>query len=41
MEEKLDSLFHLKERGTNVKTEFIAGLTTFVTVAYVLSLIHI
>lgn len=37
MEEKLDSLFHLKERGTNVKTEFIAGLTTFVTVAYVLA----
>lgn len=36
MEEKLDRLFHLKERGTTVKTEVLAGLTTFVTAAYVL-----
>lgn len=37
MEEKLDKLFHLKERGTNVRTEVLAGLTTFVTAAYVLA----
>lgn len=37
MEEKLDKFFHLTERGTNVKTECLAALTTFVTVAYVLA----
>ena len=37
MEEKLDKLFHLKERGTNVRTEVLAGLTAFVTAAYVLA----
>ena len=37
MEEKLDRLFHLKERGTTVRTEVLAGLTTFVTAAYVLA----
>ena len=28
--------FRLQERGTNVKTEVLAGLTTFVTMAYIL-----
>ncbi len=37
MEEKLDELFHLKERGTTVKTELLAGITTFVTAAYILA----
>ncbi len=37
MEEKLDTLFHLKERGTNVRTEVLAGLTAFITAAYVLA----
>ena len=37
MEEKLDRLFRLKEHGTTVKTEVLAGLTTFVTAAYVLA----
>lgn len=37
MEEKLDKLFHLKERGTTVRTEVLAGLITFVTAAYVLA----
>ena len=37
MEEKLDKLFHLKERGANVRTEVLAGLTAFVTAAYVLA----
>ncbi len=32
----MDKFFKLKERNTNVKTEFIAGLTTFLAVAYIL-----
>jgi len=31
----MGSFFKLKERGTNVKTEFIAGLTTFLTMMYI------
>lgn len=33
---KLQSFFKLNEKGTNVKTEILAGLTTFMTMAYVL-----
>lgn len=33
----LDKLFKLKEKGTNVKTEVIAGITTFMTMAYILA----
>lgn len=32
----MDRLFRLKENGTTVRTEMIAGLTTFVTMAYIL-----
>ncbi|MBI2264262.1 MAG: NCS2 family permease [Armatimonadetes bacterium] len=32
----LEKWFQLKESGTNVKTEIIAGLTTFVTMAYII-----
>ena len=32
----LERLFKLSEHGTNVKTEFIAGLTTFLTMAYII-----
>jgi len=32
----LDQLFKLKQKGTNVKTELLAGLTTFVTLAYII-----
>ncbi|WP_339720288.1 NCS2 family permease [uncultured Paraglaciecola sp.] len=32
----LDHFFKLKEKGTNLKTEFIAGLTTFAAMSYVL-----
>ena len=32
----LDSLFKLSEHGTNVRTEVIAGLTTFLTMAYII-----
>ncbi|MEG0765142.1 MAG: NCS2 family permease, partial [Pseudoflavonifractor sp.] len=34
---KLDKLFHLTEKGTDVKTEIIAGVTTFMTMAYILA----
>ncbi|MGF6990110.1 AGZA family xanthine/uracil permease-like MFS transporter [Lachnospiraceae bacterium PF1-21] len=33
----LEKLFKLKENGTNVKTETIAGITTFMTMAYILA----
>ncbi|MCI6004158.1 MAG: NCS2 family permease [Blautia sp.] len=33
----LDKLFHLKEHHTDVKTEVIAGITTFMTMAYILA----
>lgn len=33
----LDKIFHLKERNTTVKTEIVAGLTTFMTMAYILA----
>lgn len=33
----LEKLFKLKEKNTNVKTEFIAGLTTFLAMAYILA----
>lgn len=37
MEKALDKFFHLTEMGTNVKTEIVAGLTSFVTIAYILA----
>ena len=33
----LEKVFKLKEHGTNVKTEIIAGLTTFLAMAYILA----
>ena len=33
----MDKLFKLKEHGTNVRTEILAGLTTFLTMAYILA----
>ena len=35
--ETLERLFKLKERGTNVRTEIIAGITTFLAMAYILA----
>jgi len=32
----LDRLFHLKEAGTTVRTEVTAGVTTFLTMAYII-----
>ncbi|ACD53654.1 guanine permease [Clostridium botulinum] len=39
MKDLLERVFKLKENGTNVKTEIIGGLTTFVTFAYALLVI--
>lgn len=34
----LEKIFKLKENGTSVRTEIIAGLTTFMTMAYIIAL---
>ena len=34
----LEKIFKLKENGTTVKTELVAGLTTFMTMAYIIAL---
>ena len=33
----MDKLFHLSENETNVRTEIVAGITTFMTMAYILA----
>ncbi|MCI8270630.1 MAG: NCS2 family permease [Lachnospiraceae bacterium] len=33
----LEKMFHLKENHTDVKTEILAGITTFMTMAYILA----
>lgn len=33
----MEKLFHLKENGTTVKTEVMAGITTFLAMAYILA----
>ena len=35
MKEKLDKFFKISERGSNIKTEIVAGLTTFFAMAYI------
>ena len=32
----LEKLFHITEKGANPRTELLAGLTTFMTMAYIL-----
>ena len=34
----MEKLFKLKANGTSVKTEIAAGLTTFMTMAYIIAL---
>ena len=34
----LEKIFKLKENNTTAKTEIIAGLTTFMTMAYIIAL---
>lgn len=38
MSTKLEHLFQLKEHNTTIKTEVLAGITTFITIAYILIL---
>ena len=33
----MEQFFKMKERGTNVKVETMAGITTFMTMAYILA----
>ena len=33
-----ERVFKLNQNGTNVKTEIVAGLTTFMTMAYIIAL---
>ena len=33
----MENFFKLKEKGTDVKTEIMAGITTFLTMAYILA----
>jgi adenine/guanine/hypoxanthine permease len=33
----MENFFKLKERGTNIRTEILAGITTFLAMAYILS----
>src|SRR5262245_38477120 len=35
--ETLDRFFKLRERGTNIRTELVAGFTTFAAMAYILA----
>ena len=34
----MEKLFKLKENGTDVRTEVLAGITTFMTMAYILAI---
>ena len=34
----MEKLFKLKENNTTVKTEIVAGITTFMTMAYIIAL---
>ena len=36
--ESMEKIFRLKENGTSVRTEILAGLTTFMTMAYIIAL---
>ena len=38
-QEFLEKIFHLTEKGTTIKREILAGITTFVAVAYVIVVI--
>ena len=38
MRESMEKIFRLRENGTSVRTEILAGLTTFMTMAYIIAL---
>lgn len=37
----LEKYFKLKENATTIRTEVIAGITTFMTMAYILAIIFV
>lgn len=37
----IKNYFRLEKLGTNIRTEFIAGLTTFISMSYILLLIQV
>ena len=37
----VEKLFKLRENGTDVRTEVMAGITTFMTMAYILAAVRI
>lgn len=37
----LEKIFKMKENGTSVRTEVVAGITTFMTMAYILAVLFI
>ena len=37
MKHKLDTYFHLTDRGTDLRTEILAGITTFLTCVYIVA----
>lgn len=37
-ERNMEKIFKLKQNGTTVRTELVAGLTTFMTMAYIIAL---
>ena len=37
----LDRRFQIKQNGSTVRTEILAGITTFMTMAYILAVNHL
>ena len=37
MKKQLDKIFHLSDNNTNIRTELVAGITTFMTMSYILA----
>ena len=37
----MEKIFKLKENGTTARTEIVAGLTTFMTMAYIISVLFL
>lgn len=37
MKKRIEQYFHLSERGTNIKTEVLAGITIFLTCVYIVA----
>ena len=37
MKKQLDKIFHLSDNNTNIRTEIVAGITTFMNMSYILA----